>query len=40
MSRPHPIRFLSVALLLPVALGAQAPARRHVDVSAVAPRTA
>src|SRR2546430_12708817 len=40
MSRRHPIRFPLVALLLPVALGAQAPARRHVDVPAVAPRAA
>jgi len=40
MSRRHPIRVLLVALLLPVALGAQAPARRHVDVPAVAPRPA
>jgi len=37
MSRRHPIRFLPVALLLPVALGAQTPARRHVDVPTVAP---
>src|SRR5438093_4894599 len=40
MSRRSPIRLLSVALLLPVALGAQTPARRHVDVPAVAPRAA
>src|SRR6184192_4832619 len=40
MSRRQPIRFLPVALLLPVALGAQTPARRHVDVPAVAPRAA
>ncbi len=40
MSRRHPIRFPPVALLFPVVLGAQAPARRHVDVPAVAPRTA
>ena len=40
MSRRHPIRLLSVALLLPVALGAQTPGRRHVDVPAVAPRAA
>src|SRR2546429_1770212 len=40
MSRRHPIRFPPVALLFPVVLGAQAPARRHVDVPAVAPRAA
>src|SRR3989441_12519053 len=40
MSRRHPLRFPPVALLLPVVLGAQAPARRHVDVPAVAPRAA
>src|SRR5947199_8979291 len=40
MSRRQPIRFLPVALLLPVALGAQTPARRHVDVPARAPRAA
>jgi len=40
MSRRHPIRFLPIALLAPVALGAQTPARRHVNVPAVAPRAA
>ena len=40
MSRRRPIRFLPVALLVPVALGAQTPAHRHVDVPAVAPRAA
>src|SRR2546421_10354714 len=40
MSRRQPICFLPLALLLPVALGAQAPARRHVDVPAVAPPAA
>src|SRR2546428_14011071 len=40
MSRRSPIRFLPVALLVPVVLGAQAPTRRHVDVPAVAPRAA
>src|SRR2546426_9454172 len=40
MSRRHPLRFPPVALLLPVVLGAQAPARRHVDVPAVAPPAA
>ncbi|HEX9487723.1 MAG TPA: hypothetical protein VF976_11695 [Gemmatimonadales bacterium] len=40
MYRRHPIRLVSVALLLPVALGAQTPARQHVDVPAVAPRAA
>src|SRR5213076_1756970 len=40
MSRRQPIRFLPVALLLPVALGAQTPARRHVDVPTVAPHAA
>src|SRR2546427_5112850 len=40
MSRPHPIRLLSVALLLSRGPGAQAPARRPVDVPAVAPRAA
>src|SRR5438034_11826296 len=40
MFRRHPIRFLPVALLLPVALGAQTPARRHVDVPTVAPHAA
>src|SRR2546425_10383614 len=40
MSRRQPIRYLPVALLLPVALTAQTPARRHVDVPAVAPRAA
>src|SRR2546427_6026667 len=40
MSRPHPVRLRPVPLLLPVALGAQTPARRHVDVPAVAPRAA
>src|SRR5438093_6886251 len=40
MSRRRPIRFLPVALLVPVALGAQAPVHRHVDVPAVAPRAA
>src|SRR5213593_105636 len=34
MSRRQPIRFLPVALLLPVALGAQTPARRDVHVPA------
>src|SRR5947199_10179429 len=40
MSRRQPIRFLPVALLLPVALGAQTPARRHADVPTVAPHAA
>ena len=40
MSRRQPIRFVPLALLLPVALSAQTPARRHVDVPAVAPRAA
>lgn len=40
MSRLPTCRFLPAALLLPAALAAQAPARRHVDVPAVAPRTA
>src|SRR2546429_5079703 len=40
MSGRLPIRFVSVALLLPVALAAQAPAPRHVDVPTVAPRAA
>src|SRR5436189_2835537 len=40
MSRRQPIRFVPLALLFPVGLGAQAPARRHVDVPAVAPRAA
>src|SRR3989454_2857535 len=40
MPRRTRIRFLPVALLVPVALGAQAPVRRHVDVPAVAPRAA
>src|SRR6266566_1675059 len=40
MSRRYPIRLLPIALLVPVALGAQTPARRHVDVPTVAPRAA
>src|SRR5437867_12352195 len=40
MSRRSPIHVLSIALLVPVALGAQTPARRHVDVPPVAPRSA
>src|SRR5256885_17022222 len=40
MSRRSPIHVLSIALLVPVALGAQTPARRHVDVPPVAPRAA
>ena len=40
MSGRLPIRFVSVALLLPVALAAQAPGPRHVDVPTVAPRAA
>src|SRR6266446_4269181 len=40
MSRRRSIRFLPVALLVPVALVAQTPARRHVDVPTVAPGAA
>ena len=40
MSGRLPTRFVSVALLLPVALAAQVPAPRHVDVPTVAPRAA
>src|SRR5437867_13210654 len=40
MSRRQPIRLLPLVLFVPVALGAQTPARRHVDVPAVAPHAA
>src|SRR6266540_3444422 len=40
MSRRYPIRLLPIALLVLVALGAQSPGRRHVDVPPVAPRAA
>ncbi|HYU91179.1 MAG TPA: hypothetical protein VE966_12085, partial [Gemmatimonadales bacterium] len=40
MPRRPSIRLLTIALLIPVALGAQTPARRHVDVPASAPRAA
>src|SRR5882724_3635317 len=40
MSRRYPVRLLPIALLVPVALGAQTPGRRQVDVPTVAPRAA